>query len=289
MPACAYCRVRSNPPGSTDTCQVPYLERIQAECEQSLSFNIYPLTVCHMRGPAHRTAGLQIGHPIAGPLALIAFWGGMAAAARAYQPGYDWRYQTISVLLYADQNPKGYLWAWAGLELCGLAGIAWTAALIRRPEIEIARPRTLSLRVLQLGFVCMCFAVLPDQLLPVPKGHEACAILAFLGICIGVICQMWVVTVRRPSGFDRGTLGRSWTKIRRVMPLLPLLPLVLAGLTQAYLALERPDLPWVNPSWRARGISPFLSFGLWEWISCAVFSVCLLVLWHRRPAATDQR
>jgi hypothetical protein len=248
-----------------------------------------------MRGISHRAPKWRIGalfNPVAAPLALVAFWGGMAAAAHAYRPGYDWRYQTISVLLYPDQNPHGYLWAWAGLELCGLAGIAWTAGLIRRLETAITRPLARAVRVLQLGFVCMCCAVLPDRLLPVPKGHEAFAILAFLGICIGVTCQMWVIIDSRDSDPCRGKLARTRSTIRRVMPLLPLLPLVplvLAGSTQAYLALERPDLPWVSPSWRTRGVSPFLSFGLWEWISCAAFSVCLLLLWDRRPAVVADR
>lgn len=245
-----------------------------------------------MPGIFYRQTNPRIGElfkSVAGPLALVAFWGGMVVAAHAYRPGYDWRYQTISVLLYPDQNPHGYLWAWVGLELCGLAGIAWTAGLIRRLEPTITRPFAIALRVLQLGFVCMCCAVLPDRLLPVPKGHEAFAILAFLGICIGVTGQMWMVVDGRESDLCRGTPAQARTKIRRVIPLLPLVPLVLAGLTQAYLTLERPDLPWVSASWRTRGISPFLSFGLWEWISCAVFSVCLLVLWDRRPAVVADR
>jgi hypothetical protein len=218
--------------------------------------------------------------PVGAPLAVLAFWGGMAAAAHAYRAGYDWRYQTISVLLYPDQDPHGYLWAWAGLELCGLAGIAWTAELNRRLECAKARSRATGLRLLQMGFLCMCCAVLPDRLLPFRKGHEVFAILAFLGICIGVTRQMSMVVDSRKSYRCQGTVARIRTLIWTV---LPLVPLVLAGLTQAYLALARPNLPWVSPSWRARGISPFLSFGLWEWVSCAVFSVCLLVLWHRRP------
>ena len=213
----------------------------------------------------------------------------MGAAACAYPSGYDWRYQTISVLLYPDHNPRGYLWAWAGLELCGLAGFAWTAHLGRRPEGAIARPPSTGLRLLRLGFVCMCCAVLPDTLLPLPKGHEVFAILAFLGLCIGVTCQLWVLVDSRESYNGRGTPARIRTKIRWVLPLLPLVSVVLAGSTQAYLALERPNLPWVSPSWRTLGISPWLSFGLWEWTSCALLSVCLLVLWHRRPADAAQR
>ena len=245
-----------------------------------------------MRGHWHRATSGGIGalfRPFAGSLALGAFWGGMAVAAHAYRPGYDWRYQTISVLLYRDQNPHGYLWAWAALELCGLAGVAWTADLRRRLKSGMTKPLAASLRVLQVGFVCMCCAVLPDSVLPWAKGHEAFAILAFLGICIGVTCQMWAVLGRRKTAYSQATPGRISRKILWITPLLPLVPLVLAGSTQAYLALERPDLPWVNPSWRTRGISPFLSFGLWEWTSCAVFSVCLLVLWGRRTAGVAER
>jgi hypothetical protein len=217
---------------------------------------------------------------VAAPLAILAFWGGMAAAAHAYSAGYDWRYQTISVLLYPDQNPHGYFWAWAGLELCGLAGVAWASEQSRRLKVAIARPRATGLRLLQLGFLCMCCAVLPDRLLPLPKGHEAFAILAFLGICLGVMRQMSAAVDHHSSHRSRGTLAWIRTIIRRLLPLLPLLPLVLAASTQAYLALERPNLPWVGPSWKTQGVSPFLSFGLWEWLSCAVLSVCLLVRWR---------
>lgn len=209
----------------------------------------------------------------------------MAAAAHAYPAGYDWRYQTISVLLYPDQNPHGYVWAWVGLELCGLGGIAWTMGLRRRPGFAITKPPASGIRLLQLGFLCMCCAVLPDRLLPLSKGHEIFAILAFLGICIGTTCQLRAVLGRRGSHLGRGTPPQIQTIIRRLVPLLPLLPLLLAGSTQAYLALERPNLPWVTRSWRTLGISPLLSFGLWEWVSCAVLSICLLALWNRRAAA----
>ena len=86
---------------------------------------------------------------------ILVFWGGMIAAARAYPAGYDWRYQTLSVLLYADQNPHGYLWAWTSLWLCGLAGIGWTTNLHRGLESETARSLAPGLRLLRLGFVCM--------------------------------------------------------------------------------------------------------------------------------------
>ena len=60
---------------------------------------------------------------------VLAFWGGMLMAGRRYPSEYDWRYMTISSLVYGDRNPNGYLWARAGIVLCGLAGLYWTMGL----------------------------------------------------------------------------------------------------------------------------------------------------------------
>ena len=224
----------------------------------------------------------------AAPVALGSFWGGMTAAAHAYPGGYDWPYQTISVLLYSDQNPHGYVWAWAGLELCGLAGFGWATALDRVLGSTHEGRRAPGLLLLQLGFLCMCCAVLPDRLLPLPKGHELFAILAFLGVCIGMTCQMWV-NAASPEARRLGEgSARPRSLLSGITALLPLVPMVFAALTQAYLTLERPDLPWVNPSWRTRGISPLLSFGLWEWISSAALTIALLAIWSHRRNAVDR-
>lgn len=42
-------------------------------------------------------------------LGVLAFWGGMLMAERSYPSEYDWRYMTISSLVYGDRNPNGYL------------------------------------------------------------------------------------------------------------------------------------------------------------------------------------
>jgi hypothetical protein len=211
------------------------------------------------------------------PSGVLAFWFGMAAAAHAYPTSYDWRYQTISLLLYPDRNPDGYIWAWAGLVLCGLCGIAWSTELRRRLEAATARSSLRGARLLQAGFVCMCLAVVPGRLLPVPKGHEILAIAAFLAICLGVIQALFLtldrIAVHRPP--------KIGTRLRASIAAgVPLVPLVLAAITQAYLTLERPHVPWVSPAWRTLGIPIYLSFALWEWVSCVLFSVCVLLLWR---------
>jgi len=42
---------------------------------------------------------------------VLAFWCGMLIAARSYPSEYDWRYMTISSLVYAERNPNGHWWA----------------------------------------------------------------------------------------------------------------------------------------------------------------------------------
>ncbi len=134
---------------------------------------------------------------------------------------------------------------------------------------------------MRIGFLSMCCAVLPDRLLPVPKGHELFAIVAFVGISAGVMQQIFMVIANRGSATRQGSMARLWATACASVPLVPLL---LAALTQAYLGLARPNLPWISPAWRSQGIPLFLSFGVWEWVSCAVFSVCLLLLWRRCAA-----
>jgi hypothetical protein len=200
----------------------------------------------------------------------------MAAAAYAFPAGYDWRNQAVSALLYPNDDPGGYLWACAGLEGCAIAGMVWTTELKRRLEARGAEPPWPSPRILRLGFLCMGLAALPDRLLPLPKGHELFAIVAFLGIGIGLIHQMFMVGRRGKSSSPGALKQRSVLIGTSVL----LAPLALAGLTAAYLALVRLRLPWISPAWQARPIPAYLSFGAWEWASCLVLSLCLLVLWH---------
>jgi hypothetical protein len=215
------------------------------------------------------------------PLGLAAFWGGMVAAALAYPAGYDWRYQAVSALLYPDLDPDGYLWGCSGLEVCGVAGVAWASGLSQRLDGAASAARA-GPWLLRVGFVCMCFAVLPDRLLPLPKGHEVFAIFAFLGIGVGVMREMFMAVDRRKPYSRPAPLARLRGPIGMGMLLLPF---SLTGLTLAYLALVRPHLSMLGHAWRARGIPSYLSFGAWEWVNCLVFSGCLLLVWRRRADA----
>jgi hypothetical protein len=53
---------------------------------------------------------------------------------------------------------------------------------------------------------------------------------------------------------------------------------VAAGLSQLYISIARPDLPWVSIAWRAAGEPLYLSFAFWEWTTAAVLSAYVVAL-----------
>jgi hypothetical protein len=194
------------------------------------------------------------------PVGVIAFWTGMSIAAQRFPAQYDWRYMTISVLIYPERNPAGHIFASAALAACAFAGLLWVIALASVQRIR-------GLGILAAGYLCMILSsLLPERLLRVPNGHEVLAILGFISMCGGLV----VVSAHYFS---------SQRDKPRVHPALltavALSPIAAAALTQAYLSYCRPELPWVGLAWRTLGIPVLLSFALWEWLACAVLSVLM--------------
>lgn len=212
------------------------------------------------------------------PLGVLAFWGGMLMAARRYPSEYDWRYMPVSNLLSPGRDPAGYLWASTGIVLCSLCGLCWAAVLAQRWNHGDAGDRPGGIRALQFGnFSMMCAALLPQWLLPVQKGHEILAVLAFAGLCIGMVRLMFQTVeqtllrrMRRFSGHAR--------LYAAIVASAAVVPVLLAGLAQAYVHYVLPELPWVNLSWRARGVPVYLSFAFWEWVTCVVLSTYMAIL-----------
>ena len=95
-------------------------------------------------------------------IGLLAFWMGLTLAARSYPSEYDWRYMTISSLLYQDRNPHGYGWGRAGLAICGVCGLYWVLRSVRGQGLTTAS--------LTAGYLAMALcAVLPSPLLGIPS------------------------------------------------------------------------------------------------------------------------
>ncbi len=221
---------------------------------------------------------LRRASPAAALLGVLAFWGGMLMAAGRYPSEYDWRYMPVSNLVSPDHNPGGYLWASIGVVLCSLCWLCWAAALGRRRAHECPGDRPGGIWALRFGTICMMgAAALPKQLLRIQKGHEILAVLAFAGLCTGVVCLMFrtikhilLRRMRRSSGH-----APLYAVIAAGAAVFPIL---LALLTQAYVHYVLPELPWVNLSWRARGVPVYLSFAFWEWVTCIVLTAYMVVL-----------
>jgi hypothetical protein len=215
-------------------------------------------------------------------IGVLAFWCGMWMAGRRYPSEYDWRYITMSSLVYPDRNPRGYLWAWAGVALCALAGLYWTGARIRQSRQPGGLAPPAGIPALAVGYLCMlCCGLLPGPLLRLPKLHEFLALTAFFGVGIGLV-QSTLQAGRHGSSL--GALPGNRRSYAAALASVAVSPIVLAALAQAYVSYALPQLPWVSLAWRARGIPVYLSFAFWEWITCAVFSIYMLVLcWTTRP------
>ena len=219
----------------------------------------------------------------AAPLGVLTFWCGLWMAARRYPSEYDWRFITISRLGYADRNPDGYRWAWGGLMLCGLGGLCWTAVLLRDWRRDGTGRRPVGIWALALGYVCMVgCASLPGGFPLLPRGHDFLAVTAFFGVCIGIMQMTFQVTERSLRQRTRSLL-LSPRFYAGLLAGLPVSPILIAAVTQAYISHARPELPWVGLEWRVLGAPVYLSFALWQWITCDVFyensvTLCLMTM-----------
>ena len=211
-------------------------------------------------------------------LGVLAFWCGMLMSALQYPSEYDWRYMPVSNLLTPGRDPAGHLWATGGVVLCSLCELCWAMLLAQRWTHAGARGRLGGIRALQFGNFCMiCSAVMPEWLLQIHNGHEILAVLAFTGLCIGMIRMMfqaikWIFLRRMGRSIGHARLYAA------ILASVAVLPILLAGLAQAYVQYLLPELHWVNLSWRARGVPVYLSFAFWEWVTCVVLSAYIAIL-----------
>ena len=122
-----------------------------------------------------------------------------------------------------------------------------------------------------------CSVMLPWRLPRLPKEHEILTLLAFVGLCLGIICLGFQTAER----FIRSRAGDSASRLRFCRAALAgvaVLPIFLAGVAEGYVFYVLPQLHWVNLTWRTQGVPNYLSFAFWEWVTCAVLSIYLAIL-----------
>jgi hypothetical protein len=227
-------------------------------------------------------------------LGVLAFWGGMFVAKRHFPEEFDWRYMTLTTLLSVKRNPAGCWWANGGIVLSALCVLCWTLALAKCWAEENSGIRPRGTWLLTWGSVCMAFSVLlPGRF---PKEHEILSLLAFFGLCLGMI-RLAFHLAERAFRLHAGDPVRRSRLYSATLAGIVGLPILLASLAQAYVFYVLPELHWVSLAWRAQGVPVCLSFAFWEWITCIVISAYLAVLslaawanlagYSRLEAATD--
>jgi len=212
---------------------------------------------------------------------LCAFWAGLALATWQFPTAFDWRYMTVSNLFSAKHNPVGYVWGAAGVACCGVMGLcALLSASLSQGRFRAQCPRESVL--LSVGFGFMVLAALVPARWLFAKGHDWLAVIAFLSLCAGLVRG---IVLAQLHGLPAGAPYRRLRAVGSASA--ALWPVAGAALSQAHLAIFKPELPWVTIAWRARGIPLILSFALWEWLTCVTLSVCLVLLaavWAERSA-----
>jgi hypothetical protein len=190
--------------------------------------------------------------------ALVAI-GGVAAAVARFPGGFDWVYMVISKLGSSTHNPSGAPWL-AGALLVAVY-LLWpvTGVLARgatRPRLPVAALRA-GLAGAGLLAVEGLFALDLSRL--ARKGHEAVALLTFLGLYGGVL-GLYAGRIRRSASF-------LWPA------LLVFVPLCAVGVSQVALYFDQRDLGWVNTTWRDLGVPFWLSFAFWQWLAVAFLGI----------------
>jgi hypothetical protein len=214
---------------------------------------------------------------------LCAFWAGLAIATLQFPGEFDWRYMTVSNLFSAKHNPSGFVWGAAGVASCGALGLCSLLCAQLQSGPGRGRSRLSQSALLLVGFSFMTLAALIPSRWLLAKGHDWLAVIAFLTLCGGLVRGAVSALL---GSYPTATCRRHLLAVAFAGA--ALWPVAGAAMSQAYLALFRPELPWVTLAWREHHIPLALSFALWEWLTCLTLSACMAVL-ILNPATGVQR
>ena len=119
--------------------------------------------------------------------ALLVMVGGALLAAQDYPGGFDWQYTVASALMSQKHNPRGSFWFAISLSLSLLLLWPYVSSL----QHGLSRSR-LAIAALRLGLVCGILLGMERFLIHdlshwLYKGHEALALLSFIGLYIGIL------------------------------------------------------------------------------------------------------
>jgi hypothetical protein len=199
------------------------------------------------------------------PLIIVSYFGMLALAIVLYPGGYDWRFMSVSKLLYPRNNPQFYSIASIGIVVTGLLMIPFAGYINRR--LRSAAPVIANVATVAFagGVVCTILAGLVSShplhgSSSLPKLHEILARAAAIGIGIGIlvfnVCAVKAycnpATEKNPV---RRSLVVSWNLLTLPAILVVVVKLVMYARIQS-----------LNPMFQALRNSAAWHLGFWEWI-----------------------
>lgn len=200
------------------------------------------------------------------PLAIMIFVITALISNLMFPSVYDWRYMVISDLTNEEANPQGFLILSLGISFLGVIIIPLPGFIHRRLKLICRGTSTLGTFFFILGIIGFIFMGIIYEGTPgIPsRTHENLAAVGFLGMLIGIFWWGWpMIKDELPRYNGKNQFNKKLQILGAV-----LLWFAVLGMGSAALYLEVVDnnWGWVGIEWVEMGISPLLSFALWEWL-----------------------
>jgi hypothetical protein len=197
---------------------------------------------------------------------VTVLYAGIVIASRYFPGGFDWPYTVASALASHRYNPDGNVWYAGGFGLSMALHWPYVNALKEQLGASRSTLNRFALISIRIGLISGILigiegVFIRDLAQWVTKGHELLAILAFLGLYLGLLIFLGQAMARR--------------KIYGIPALLVTLPLVAIGITQFWLWISQRDIGWLNTEWREMGIPVWLSFAFWQWLAIVFLTIGL--------------
>ena len=185
----------------------------------------------------------------------------------------------ISTLLSYKDNPNGYFFQTTAVTVAPLLLIPAFVEIFRAFR---GRYERLARAALVLGIIGVCFAAIvgiekaffPSFSKRVRKLHD----IKFHEILAAVAIGCLVLSVAAYGFMHAKSPAPRWTRALCI-GLVVSVPLGMV-ISQWYLRRTLPNAGWVGPEWKELGISPFLSFALWQWLFVVSSYLMMFVLLH---------
>ncbi|HVM59955.1 MAG TPA: hypothetical protein VMV72_03730 [Verrucomicrobiae bacterium] len=221
------------------------------------------------------------------PLIFVSYFGILALAAALYPDTYDWRYLSISKLLYPLTNPRFHYIASASVAATGLLMAPFAGYIRRRLGGAAPRASAVGAALFFGGCLCLTLAGLIAShplhgTARFPQLHNLLARISVIGIGLGIVTFNVCATI----GYCRAAPGTALHPRRLILSWnLLTLPIILITLT--WLAI-RISVNRSTPAYHTIAATALWKVGFWEWIgSIVVFAFlvyAVLLLPEHDPA-----